>query len=371
MTIAPPALPAATSRHADGWPEDALPVAALHRAAAEITGWPEYAPTPLLDLPGLARRLGVGRVLAKHEGRRFGRGGVKALGAPYGLAALLRARGAAPGSPACAAFTAVAATDGNHGLALAWAARRFGCAARIFVGPAVDAARLDPIRALGAAIVVVQGTYDDAVVAAERAAAADPTVLLVTDTDYAGGLPVTRDIMAGYALAGRETWVQLCGLWPDRVMLQCGVGGLAAGFAAGLWQAAERRPAVVTVEPESAACVRASLVAGRPESVPGDLLTRMAGLACGRPSTPALAVLRRVACGSVTVPEAVAAELQCDLAGGVFGDGPVDCGDTGIAGLAGLWTAATTPDLRSALGLGPDSVVLTVISEGPLPPAEG
>src|SRR3546814_9861250 len=95
---------------------------------------------------------------------------------------MLRARGVEPGSAAAAAFAAIAATDGNHGLALAWAARRFGCAARIFVGQAVDEARLTRIRGCGAAVEVIEGTYDDAVMAAGRAAA-DTSLLLVTDTD--------------------------------------------------------------------------------------------------------------------------------------------------------------------------------------------
>lgn len=361
MTVLPAAAALLPS-----WPEAALPAACLDRAAAAIGGWPEYAPTPLRRLPGLARHLGLGVVLAKDEGARFGRGGVKALGAPYGLAELLRHRGAAPGTSGCAAFTAVAATDGNHGLALAWAARRFGCACRIYVGEAVDAPRLAAIAACGAAVVTVPGTYDDAVLAAE-AAAADPTVLLVTDTDYEGGLPVTRAIMAGYALAGREAWAQMdAGERPTHVLLHCGVGGMAAGIAAGLWQAAGVPPAVITVEPESAACVRLGLETGRPDQVPGDLHTRMVGLACGRASAPALAVLRLVTRATITVPEETAAAVQRDLATGAH-DEPLPCGDTGIAGLAGLWAAATDPATRAALGLGPASRVLTVVSEGPLP----
>lgn len=348
-----------------------LDPAALDTAAGTIAAWSDYAPSPLVALPGLARHLSLGSVLVKDEGRRFGLGGVKVLGAPYGLLRLLHQRGAAPGSTACARLTAIAATDGNHGLALAWAARRYGCAARIYVGRAVDAPRIARIRASGAVLEVVDGTYDDAVRAAEQAAARDDSLLLVTDTDYTGGMAVTVDILAGYALLGREAWQQMEGRMPTHVFLQCGVGGMAAGVAAGLWQQAGHPPAVVTVEPERAACVRDSLHLGRMVSVPGALETRMVGLACGRPSAPALAILKAVVRHAMTVPEEVAANLQATLADGAFGDAPLAGGDTGVAGLAGLWHAARCPDLRAALGLEESSRVLTVLSEGPLPEPAG
>lgn len=348
-----------------------LDAAVLDAAAVEISGWPDYAPSPLVALPGLARRLGVGAVLVKDEGQRFGLGGVKVLGAPYGLTRLLQRRGVRPGSAACAGLTAIAATDGNHGLALAWAARRLGCAARIFVGQAVDPPRIARIQACGAVVETVPGTYDDAVRAAEEAAANDPSLLLITDTDHVGGLAVTTDIVAGYALLGREAWQQMNGALPTHVFLQCGVGGVAAGVAAGLWQQAGTPPAVITVEPEQAACVQASLRTGRLTSVPGDLDTRMVGLACGQPSAPALAVLRAVTRHALTVPEDTAVILQHELATGAFGDAPLVGGDTGVAGLAGLWWAATQPDLRARLGLGADSRVLTILSEGPLPRPTG
>lgn len=342
--------------------------ATLAHAAAEITAWPDYAPSPLLMLPGLARRLGLGAVMIKDEGARFGLGGVKVLGAPYGLLMMLRRRGVAPGTPRCAALTAIAATDGNHGLAMAWAAQKFGCGARVYVGRAVDAARLDLIAACRAEIAVIDGTYDDAVLAAEQAAAYDDTLLLVTDTDYGTQRTVTRDIMAGYALLGAEAWQQMAGTAaPTHVVLQCGVGGMAAGLAAGLWRASGHPPPVVTVEPESAACVLASLRDGAARSVPGDLETRMIGLACGRPSAPALTILAAVTRHSLTVPESVAADVQGALAAGAWGDAPLMCGDTGVAGLAGLWHAATNPEMRRRLDLGPHSRVLAVVSEGPLP----
>ncbi|TNC05458.1 pyridoxal-phosphate dependent enzyme, partial [Methylobacterium terricola] len=98
---------------------------------------PAYAPTPLRRLPALARRLGVAQVLAKDETDRT-LGSFKSLGGTYaGLMALARAAGTSPaallaarpaGQPAL-----VCASDGNHGLAVAAAARFAGAAARVFL----------------------------------------------------------------------------------------------------------------------------------------------------------------------------------------------------------------------------------------------
>lgn len=344
---------------------DSLRSEEMDRAAEAIRKWPEYRPTPLRSLAGLARRLGLGAVLCKDEALRFGVGGVKALGAPYGLEVLLRENAAVAGGPC----TAIAATDGNHGLALAWAAGRSGCSSLIFVGRDVDAGRLARIREAGAAIEVVDGTYDDAVLAAERRAAVDPFALLVTDTDYTGGIAVSRTIMAGYTLLAAEAWEGGLGARPPtHVFLHCGVGTMAAGITMGLWrQLATVTPRVVTVEPIAAACLLASLRAGRPERVEGALATRMAGLACGRPSQPAWTVLSKAAFAGMTVAEDTAPAVQQDLADGAYGDPPMVGGDTGIAGLAGLLAAATDPAARARLDLGPDSRVFVVNSEGPSP----
>lgn len=342
--------------------------AEIRRAITEISSWPDYAPSPLLPSPGLARELALGEVWIKDESRRFGLGGVKVLGAPYGLSRQFQKLGLCPGAPGCRDYIAVAATDGNHGLALAWAARQFNCCARIFVGNEVDTTRIQRLRESGAKIVKVDGTYDDAVSAAEENANA-PNVILVTDTDYRGNLEVTRDIMAGYALLGVECARQLASedAAIDSLFLQCGVGGMAAGCAIGFWQESGVKPIVYSVEPETAACVKASLENGRLTRLPGTLSTRMVGLSCGCPSLPALEILRSVCAGSLAIDDATAAQVQEQLCCGLLRDAPLDTWDTGISGIAGLWHAAKNRELRGKFGLTARSRVLVVNSEGASP----
>src|SRR5580693_4637235 len=150
-------------------PDDAA--AAFHR------GLPGYAPTPLVEAPGLAAQAGVGRLFVKDESARFDLGAFKYLGAswagyravallsgyagPVGLADLA-AHLAAAGVP----LALVTATDGNHGRAVARTARLLGLPARVYVPKGVPDVVIDRISAEGARITVVNGDYDDSIAAA-------------------------------------------------------------------------------------------------------------------------------------------------------------------------------------------------------------
>ena len=173
-------------------------------AASLLRNCPAYASTPLSPLPQLAAALGLAEVLVKDEGRRP-LGSFKALGGVYaGLRALARASGlpiAALLDPACPRVRLpilVCASDGNHGLAVAAAARLAGTVARVFLPASVSDERATRIAAKGAEVVRVPGTYDDAVRAAADAARPG-RALLIADTAAVGDDPVVADVMAGYA----------------------------------------------------------------------------------------------------------------------------------------------------------------------------
>ncbi|MGY3079350.1 diaminopropionate ammonia-lyase [Bradyrhizobium sp. LM6.10] len=283
----------------------------VNAIAAELGGLdPAYAPTPLLNLPALAERLGVTQVLAKDEGRRM-LGSFKSLGGTYaGLRALARASrmqladllAARPkGQP-----TLVCASDGNHGLAVAAAARFAGAPARVFLHEGVPNARARRIENQGAEIVWVPGTYDNAVDAA-AAAACQGAGILVADTTDDPNDPIVCDVMAGYGVTAAEIrdQVDFAGHGrPTHVFIQAGVGGLAGAIAEGLSGWLAPPGCIVTVEPETAACLAPALAAGRPIRLMGDLRTSAEMLSCGQASAPAVAVLRRHGARAITVPEA-------------------------------------------------------------------
>ncbi|HEU5417055.1 MAG TPA: pyridoxal-phosphate dependent enzyme, partial [Streptosporangiaceae bacterium] len=117
---------------------------------------PGYRPTALTELPALAAELGAGRVLVKDESARLGLPAFKILGASWAIERALAGRA---GPPA----TLVAATDGNHGRAVARVAAQRGLAARIMIPDGVHPAAVAAIAAEGAEVIRVGGCYDDAV----------------------------------------------------------------------------------------------------------------------------------------------------------------------------------------------------------------
>lgn len=323
-----------------------------------IPTWPGYAPTPLVDLPGLASHAGVARVEVKDEAGRFGLGSFKALGGAF--AVWLALKGLAP--EAVAAATVLTASDGNHGLSVAWGARRFGCGCRIYLHENVSAARADLIAAMGAEVVRVAGNYDDSTHQA-KADAATHGWTLVSDTalDEADHQP--GQVMAGYGVMIREIAEQ-AGEPPTHVFVQGGCGGLAAAVFGLLWDAWPQRPRFVIVEPDKADCLFQSARAARLTRIHGDLDTVMAGLSVGEPSATAWKTIWACADAYLTIPDEAAIEAMRALAEGRFGDPRRVAGDAGVAGLAGLLAAAEDPALREALGVDGGSRVLAIVTEG-------
>jgi diaminopropionate ammonia-lyase len=351
-----------------------LSSAAAAKARRVITGWPGYAPTPLVDLKGLARELDIARLGYKNEAARFGLGSFKALGGAYGVYCMLcRAQSAPSSSPHGSTeltaradeFVVTTATDGNHGRSVAWGARLFGCRAVVFVHERVSSWRVEQIGSYGAKVVLVAGTYDDAVRAARDAADANGW-LLVSDTSGPENLPITRDVMAGYTLLIHEALEQFGMLPPPtHVLVQAGVGGLAAALLAYLWELlGADRPRLVVVEPERADCLFQSACQGRPVAIGGDLHTLMAGLSCGEPSYPAWQLLSRGADAFCTVPDSIVAPTMRLLAAGSCGDPHIVAGESAVAGLAALTMIARSPALRESCALTPDSGVLLIGTEG-------
>jgi diaminopropionate ammonia-lyase len=322
---------------------------AFHRAL------PDYSPTPLRELNALAAAVGAERVWLKDESRRLGLPAFKVLGASWAACRTLAER---CGEPALAADLPalrarlgggpplVAATDGNHGRAVARVAAWLGLPARILVPAGTAPARLAAIAGEGAAVEEVAGGYDDAVARAAELAAADGA-LLVQDDGWEGYEQVPRRVTEGYATLFQEVEQQLGEAGesgPDLVLVQVGVGALAAA-AVLAW----KRPRlggsvrVVGVEPTGAACLLAALRAGRPHRLPGRQESLMAGLNCGTVSLTAWPWLRRGMDGVVTVDDARAEEAVRALAAE-----DVIAGETGAAGAAALLELAAGGELATA-----------------------
>lgn len=326
--------------------------------------WPDFRQTSLLELPTLAAQAGVGRILAKIEGERP-LGNFKSLGGTLaGLRALARASGAGSIAQLLALQGSsnglprlLCASDGNHGLSVAAAARRAGSRATIFLPASVDAARAARIEAHGGEVRRVAGTYDEAVREA-RAAAARGEGLLIPDTTQDVTDPVVTDVMHGYSVMTTELVEQFEAMEtrPTHAFVQAGVGGLAAAVAEGL---SDQPMRLTVVEPVSAPCVAHALGCGKPVLIEGRLETAADMLSCGLASAPALDILLRHRAASTLVDEITLRTATTKL-----GEAGILTTPSGAAGFAGLMRVATDADLRQCHGLGTSSIVLLIITEG-------
>jgi diaminopropionate ammonia-lyase len=341
---------------------------------------PGYAPTPLLDATTLAQRLSVGRLWIKDETERLGLPAFKILGASWAVYRSVAARmggeiGAwdtlhdlrervAPLRP----MTLAAATDGNHGRAVARMAALLGFGAHIFVPAGTVDERIAAIASEGAQVTVVDGTYDDAV--ARSAQEASDRCLVISDTSWPGYEDVPRWVIEGYSTILREADDALRAHdapQPDIVLVQMGVGALAAAVAAHYRCAdAPARPRIVGVEPTRAACILRSVEAGRIVQVPGPHDSIMAGLNCGVPSLIAWPVVS----GGIDLFVAIDDE-RARQGMRLLASAGLVAGETGAAALGGLLELieGDHADARRAIGLDSTSNIMLIVTEGATDPA--
>jgi diaminopropionate ammonia-lyase len=342
---------------------------------------PGYEPTPLVDAPGLAETLGTGRLFVKDESGRLGLPAFKVLGASWAVYRALEERLGGDGFgewneigelsaklEPLRPLTLVAATDGNHGRALARVARLLGLGARIFVPDDMAEARRQAIAGEGAEVVVVTGSYDDAV---ERSAEeAGERGLVVSDMSWPGYERIPAWVIEGYSTMLWEIEDELERRGeapPDLVVVQVGVGAFAAAVTRH-FRAPGRAfpPRILGVEPESAACALESVDAGRIVSVPGPHRSIMSGLNCGQPSLAAWPTVSKGIDVFASIDDEPAREAMRLMAGS-----GIVSGETGAAGLAGLLETLRDEggdEARRALGIGESTRVLLFNCEGATDP---
>jgi diaminopropionate ammonia-lyase len=341
---------------------------------------PGYVETPLVDVPKLAGALGVGKVFVKVESSRLGLPAFKVLGASWAVYRALEERlgedfgdweeiweleeRLEPLRP----LSLVAATDGNHGRAVARVARLLGLEAKIFVPEDMVLARREAIADEGAEVIVVDGTYDEAVELS--AAEAGERALLVSDMSWPGYERIPLWVIEGYSTMLWEIDDELQRRneeGPDLVVVQVGVGAFAAAVARHFRSpGASPRPKLLSVEPVSADCLLESVAAGRLVSVPGPHDSIMSGLNCGRPSLVAWPTVSRSIDLLIAVDDRPAREAMRLAA-----ESGVVSGETGTAGLGGLLEllrAGGEEAARKVLSVGEDTRVLIFNCEGATDP---
>lgn len=267
---------------------------------------PNYQATPLISLSDLANELGVKKVLIKDESSRFGLPSFKILGASWGSCRAIMQRLGLPETSKLDdlkqaiinnPLTLIAATDGNHGRAVAHIASLLGISATILVPADLDQHVKDAISDESAKVIDIEGGYDTAV--QHAAQIADEANLLVQDTAWEGYEEIPAWIVQGYSTIFKEIAEQ-DPTWSENsiVITPVGVGSLAHGVV----QSCKPQVKVVSVEPDTAACLYESRVADKLTPIKTSF-TIMTGMDCGTVSYTAFGDLRNHVDISLTISD--------------------------------------------------------------------
>ena len=360
------------------------------KARAFHQSFPQYSITPLAQLKGMAGELGLGGLYVKDESYRFGLNAFKVLGGSFAMARYIAQQTGKDVSETDYAYltgdklkqefgqaTFFTATDGNHGRGVAWAANRLGQKAVVHMPKGTVKSRFDNIAKEGAKVTIEELNYDDCVRLAAKEANETEHGVIVQDTAWEGYEEIPAWIMQGYGTMADEANGQLNDYGvqrPTHVFIQAGVGSLAGavqGYFANKYPDAP--PTVVVMEAQVADCLYQGAMAGDgdPRFVGGDLLTIMAGLACGEPNTISWDILKNHVSVFTSCPDWVAAKGMRMLSAPVKGDPRVISGESGAVGMGLIATLMTDPayaQLKQAIGLDEHSQVLMFSTEGDTDP---
>ena len=362
----------------------------VEKARAFHKGFPQYSVTPLARLSGMAEYLGLKEVCVKDESYRFGLNAFKVLGGSFAMAKYIAKETGRDVSEMTYDYmtgeelkkefgqaTFFTATDGNHGRGVAWAANKLKQKAVVHMPKGSTKTRFDNIAKEGAKVTIEELNYDDCVRLAAKEASETEHGVIVQDTAWDGYEEIPSWIMQGYgSMAGeaaeglKEYGIER----PTHVFVQAGVGSLAGavvGYFTNLYP--DNPPKFVIMEASVAACLYKGAEAGdgEPRIVDGDLLTIMAGLACGEPNTIGWDILRNHASAFLSCPDWVSAKGMRMLSAPVKGDPQVVSGESGAVGMGVLSTIMLDKEysgLKENLGLDKDSKVLMFSTEGDTDP---
>ena len=325
--------------------------------------------TPLIELPELAKNLGIKKLLIKDESYRFGLHAFKALGASYAMSKQINE------NPEIEIFCT--ATDGNHGKAVAWMATKLNKRAIIYMPKGTVAARIDSIKKEGADVIVIDKAYDIAVEMAKKRVSFENQQsglkkwCLIQDTAWEGYEEIPLDIMKGYWTQIHEVTKQILDKKIDLVILQSGVGSWAASIVDYIITKWEKAPFFISVEPHSANCLFESIKRGKRISIQNNKSTNMAGLDCGSVSTLAWNILSENLAGSISISDSLCEKSMIALANPLIGDPMIVSGESGASGLAALMGLSKNDDFKEFkqnINLNKTSTVLIFNTEGATDP---
>jgi len=319
-----------------------------------ISGWNNYSPTPLISLNKLSKALNVKKIFYKDESKRFHLKSFKALGGAYAVEKVTKGN---------KEITVSTATAGNHGRSVAWGSKKLGLKCKIFIGEHVSEFRAKVMRSFGADVIRVKGNYDNSLKECIKQSK-QYDWKIVQDVAWHDYKLIPKLTMAGYAVMMKEISEQLNNQQVSHVILQAGVGGMAAAMVAGIARYLNNVPKIIVVEPESAACVLESIKAGKIEKISIKKESLMGGMSCDEVSLVPWEILKNSVSHCVTVSDNYISKIVKSLANCEFSDEKIvggECSTPGIISLVGL---CNNVEIKNKTNLNEDSNILLIGCEG-------
>ena len=326
----------------------------IDEAYKVISGWKNYSPTPLILLNKLSNDLNLKNVFYKDESKRFDLKSFKALGGAYAVEKISNGK---------KNIVISTATAGNHGRSVAWGSKRLGLKCKIFISENVSDARGKAMEKLGAEVIKVKGNYENSLNECIKQSNKN-NWQIVQDVAWENYTQVPKYTMAGYAVMMKEIVDQIDNNKITHVFLQAGVGGMAGGMIAGIARYLENIPTVIIVEPDSAACVMASIKAGRIEKINIEKESLMGGMSCGEVSLVPWEILKNSVKYCVSLPDDNIGHTMKFLGNGKFSENKIIAGENAVPGVISLVASCKKDKVKKDLSLDNNSNVLLIGCEG-------
>jgi len=331
-----------------------LPKHDIDEAYKIISRWDNYSPTPLISLNKLSEKLKLNKIFYKDESKRFHLKSFKALGGSYAVEKVTK------GNKEIVISTA---TAGNHGRSVAWGSKKLGLKCKIFISEHVSESRAEVMRNFGADVIRVKGNYENSLNECIKQSNQN-NWQIVQDVAWQDYKLIPKLTMAGYSVMMKEISEQINNQQISHVILQAGVGGMAAAMVAGIARYLNHVPKIIIVEPESAACVLESIKTGKIEKISIEKESLMGGMSCGEVSLVPWQILKNSVSHCVTVSDDYISKTVKFLANCEFSDEKIiggECSTPGIISLVGL---CNDVKIRKNINLNEDSNVLLFGCEG-------
>ena len=326
----------------------------IDEAYSIISSWEHYSPTPLIELNKLSKELNLNKIFYKDESKRFNLKSFKALGGAYAVEKITKGN---------KDIIVATATAGNHGRSVAWGAKRLGLKCKIFISEYVSDARGQAMAKLGADIIKVKGNYENSLIECIKQST-ENNWQIVQDVAWENYKIVPKYTMAGYAVMMKEIINQIDQNKISHIILQAGVGGMAAAMIAGIARYLENIPITLIVEPDSAACVMESIKSGKIEKIDIKRESLMGGMSCGEVSLVPWEILKNSVKFCISLPDDDIAKTMKLLGNCSFSEEKIIAGENSAPGVISLIVSCENNKIKEKLILNSNSNILIIGCEG-------